>query len=279
MSLITLTTDFHDADGFTGVLKGVIAGIAPQTRVVDLAHSVPAGDVVHAAYVLRCSYLYFPPGTVHIVIVDPGVGGARRAVVLQAAGQYFVAPDNGVLTWVLCELESAGEGMRAWSLEDERFHLNPTSSTFHGRDIFAPAGAFLALGVDPAEMGPELCAGLDPEGDLIPGPVYELLTSSDGSKGEGRIIHIDTFGNCITTLEAAELPAEIIRNPNSAIIELKTSDSIAEIRGLSSSYSSVEEGSIVAIEGSSGLVEIAVNGGNAAAVLGVTRGDSVKCLS
>lgn len=278
MPIITLTTDYRDADGFVGVLKGVIAGIAPDSMVVDLAHSVPPGDMVHAAFVLRNSYLYFPPGTVHIAVVDPGVGGPRRAVVVRGAGQFFVAPDNGVLAWIIRELAGAGEELEAWSLEDERFRLGPVSNTFHGRDIFAPAGAYLAMGIDPDELGPRLAAALEPEGDLSGGEVLELLPRPGDAEGTGRVIHIDTFGNCITTIEVAGLPAGMVEDTDSFSVEIESRNGIISLIGLLHSYESVGVGQPVALEGSSGLLEIAINGGSAARTLAIERGDSVRCL-
>jgi S-adenosylmethionine hydrolase len=278
MPTITITTDFGDADGFTGVLKGVITGIAPDSRVVDIAHAIPAGDAVHAAFVLRNSYLYFPPGTIHIVIVDPGVGGSRRALAVRGAGQYFVAPDNGVLAWVVSELAGAGEELEAWSLDDERFRLAPVSNTFHGRDIFAPAAAYLAMGIDPDELGPRLVAALEPEGDLSGGDVQGLLPRPGDEEGAGRVIHIDTFGNCITTIEIAGLPADMVEDPESVTIEIESRNGIISLIGLLNSYESVAAGQPVALEGSSGLLEIAINGDSAARTLAIERGDSVRCL-
>ena len=279
MPLITLTTDFGDADGFVGVLKGVIFGICPHGRVVDLAHSIPDGDIIHAAYVLRNAYLYFPPGTIHIAVVDPGVGGGRKAIALRAVDQFFVGPDNGLLAWGVREVEAAGEEIRAWNLEDERFHLSPVSSTFHGRDIFAPVGAFLAQGVDPAEMGPELRASLEPEGELSGGPVVDLLPVPSDPADAGRVIHVDRFGNCITTIEAAALPPQMAGGVSMGRIEVETTGGLRQVKGLYPSYDSVEAGEAVAVEGSSGLVEIAVNGGSAAELLGLERGARVRCIS
>ena len=278
MSIITLTTDYVDADGFVGVLKGVIAGIAPDSMVVDIAHSVPPGDTVHAAFVLRNSYLYFPPGTVHIAVVDPGVGGPRRAVAVRGAGQFFVAPDNGVLAWIIHELAGAGEELEAWSLEDERFRLGPVSNTFHGRDIFAPAGAYLAMGIDPAELGPRLAAALEPEGDLSGGEVLKLLPRPGDAEDTGRVIHIDAFGNCITTIEVAGLPAGVVEDPGSLSVEIESRNGIISLIGLRNSYESVGKGQPVALEGSSGLLEIAINGDSAARTLAIERGNSVRCL-
>ncbi len=275
MPVITLTTDFRDADGFTGVMKGVIHGIAPEAGIIDLAHGIPPGDIVHAAYVLRNAWLYFPPGTVHVAVVDPGVGGRRKAIAVRGVGQFFVAPDNGVLAWVLRELEEAGEDVGAWSLEDERFHLDPVSATFHGRDIFAPVGAFLARGVDPAELGSELDPGFEPEGELEGGPVLELLRQPGEKKSEGRIVHIDTFGNCITTIEAGILPEAVLDQQAPLTLVLEPEAGPLRVTGLRGSYSAVPRGEAAVIEGSGGLLEIAVNGGSAAQILGVERGTPV----
>ena len=279
MPLITLTTDFGDSDGFVGVLRGVLHGISPGSGIVDLAHSIPPGDIVHAAYVLRSAYLYFPPGTVHLTVVDPGVGGERRALAVRTVGQFFVAPDNGLLAWVIREAETAGEEVRAWSIEDERFRLGPVSSTFHGRDIFAPAAAFLAQGVDPSEMGPELRAAFEPDGQLSGGPVVDLLRSPGDPAGEGRVVHIDRFGNCITTIEASTLPDDIVLVRSSAAFEVETAAGMLKVEGLLPSYESVREGAAAALEGSGGLVEIAMRGENAAELLGVRRGARIRLIS
>ncbi len=278
MAVITLTTDFRDADGFTGVMKGVIHGIAPDLSVIDLAHGIPPGDIVHAAYVLRNAYLYFPPGTVHVVVVDPGVGGRRKAIAVRGVGQFFVAPDNGVLAWVLRELTDAGETVEAWSLEDERFHLDPVSATFHGRDIFAPVGAFLARGIDPGELGSELETDFEPEGEIEGGPVLELLRQPGERRCEGRIIHVDTFGNCITTIEAGILPEAVLDHQVPLEMVLESDSGPLTVTGLRGSYSAVPRGEAAVIEGSGGLLEIAVNGGSAAQILGLGRGTPGHCL-
>jgi len=279
MPVITLTTDFRDADGFTGIMKGVIHDIAPEAGVIDLAHGIPPGDIVHAAYVLRNAWLYFPPGTIHVAVVDPGVGGRRKAIAMRGVGQFFVAPDNGVLAWVLHELTQAGEHIEAWSLEDARFHLDPVSSTFHGRDIFAPVGAFLARGIDPGELGSALEAGFEPQGELEGGPVLELLRQPGETDYEGRIIHVDTFGNCITTIEAGILPERVLDREETLTIVLDTAEGPLHVTGLHGSYSAVPRGEATVIEGSGGLLEIAVNGGSAARILGLERGTHASVIT
>ena len=271
MSLITLTTDYGDSDGFVGIIKGVIYNISPDTDVIDLAHSIPAGDILHAAYVLRNAYLCYPANTIHIAVVDPGVGWKRKALALHALDQYFVVPDNGIVSWIVREVETTGEEIHAWSLEDERFRLSPASSTFHGRDIFAPAAAFLARGVDPSELGPELRAKMEPEGDLSGGPVIDLLRSPGDREDEGCVIHIDRFGNCITSIEG-----DVIGSESEGDFEIEAVDGPVKVPGLAPSYGSVVVGEAVAVIGSNGLVEIAINGGNAAERLGVHRGNRVR---
>ncbi|MFO7769197.1 MAG: SAM-dependent chlorinase/fluorinase [bacterium] len=275
MRLLTLLTDFGDRDGFTGAVKGVIAGIAPAVRVVDIAHGVPRGDVLHAAWVLRSVCRYYPSGTVHVVVVDPGVGSGRKALAVRTSEQFFVAPDNGVLAWVVREAAGAGASMEAWSVEDGRFLLSPPSATFHGRDVFAPAGAFLARGVDPSELGPPLDARLAPEGDLSGGPVVEMLPRPGASPREGRVIHIDRFGNCITTLPAGDLPASVRAGEGTFLVEGREGTT-AEVPGLLPSYTAVDREDPLALAGSTGLVEIAVNGGDAAARFDLVRGSRVR---
>ena len=277
MPIITLTTDFRDSDGYTGIMKGVMAGIAPEARVIDIAHAVRPGDIVHVALVVRNTWLYYPPGSIHLVIVDPGVGSERGGLVIHGAGQYFVGPDNGVFSWVVTELAAAGEEVRAWRLEDDRFRLTPVSGTFHGRDIFAPAAAFLARGVDPEELGPSLDARFTPDGELTGGPLLELLSTPDEEPGTGRVMTTDAFGNVITTIEVASLPREMVENPDSVRIEVESGQDTITLNGIRATFSSAAVGDAVAVEGSSGLLEIVVNGGSAAASFGLLRGDEVRC--
>lgn len=174
--LVTLTTDFGGADGYVGAMKGVIARLAPGTTIVDIAHDVPRHDVAHAAWVVASAAFEFPPGTVHVVVVDPGVGGARAEVVVRVRGQLFVGPDNGVFAHL-------GEPDGAWTIEARRAGASPT---FHGRDVFAPAAAALARGEAPEWSGPPvMLAGTLPWGD---GAV---------------VVHVDVYGNLVTNLRGA----------------------------------------------------------------------------
>ncbi len=180
--VISLLTDFGTRDGFVGVMKGVIAGIAPDATVIDISHKVPAQDILSASLLLDSSFRFFPEGSIHIVVVDPGVGSNRRGLVVKANERYFVGPDNGVLTPVF-------ENAQIHSIENPELMLPRISLTFHGRDVFAPTAAHLALGRRIDEFGPAL---QDPVHLVLPQP----KVSPDGM--EGMVIYIDRFGNLIT---------------------------------------------------------------------------------
>ena len=266
--LITLTTDFGLADHFVGVMKGVIAGIAPAARVVDLTHSVPAQDVAAGAFSLAAAYAYFPPGTIHLAIVDPGVGSARRAVALAAGGYYWVAPDNGLLGYALAALAAGGRLQGQWRdgcwqlggdaraavLTEPRYWLPAVSRTFHGRDVFAPVAAHLARGVALDALGTAITSV-----SALAMPEPEAL--ADG--WQGVVLHVDRFGNLITNLPAALLGS---RNWDVEIAGQR-------VDGLSPSYAAMPP--LGAILGSAGYLEIAVPGGSAAEQLGVGVGAPV----
>src|SRR5258708_595951 len=188
MAIITLTTDFGTADGYVGAMKGVIARIAgsPAPVVVDIAHDIPPGDIAHGAWVIATSAPEFPHGSIHVVVVDPGVGGARREVILRARGRWYVGPDNGVFAYV------AEHCTEAYAIENDRFRAERVSRTFHGRDVFASTAAAIASGEDPATAGPRV----ELTGRLPWGP---------RERGTGRIVHIDRFGNLITDLPESEV--------------------------------------------------------------------------
>ena len=245
MAIITLTTDFGTSDGYVGAMKGVIARIAgtrPAPAVVDLAHDIPPGDIAHAAWVVATSTIEFPHGSIHVVVVDPGVGGTRRGVVLRARGRWYVGPDNGVFAYVA---ERASE---AYAIENERFRAEHVSRTFHGRDVFARTAAAIASGEDPATAGPRV----ELAGRLPWGP-RELRT--------GRVVHIDRFGNLISDLPEAEAgPAIAIGG---------------EVLPLVGTYEDVAPGELLAYVGSAGTVEIAVRDGRADRRLLLARGAAV----
>lgn len=263
--LIVLTTDFGTADTYVGVMRGVIAGIAPGARVVDLTHEVRPQDVRHGAYTLLVAAPYFPPGTIFVTVVDPGVGSERRAVAVRADTHTFVAPDNGVLTWVLRETPPQA----AVLLTERRYRLPRVSTTFHGRDIFAPAGAHLAAGVPLAALGPPL----DPA-HLVMLPAPRRFRDERGV-WHGEILHIDRFGNMVTTLRRSDLglaPDE----PASARARWRFALGETVIQGLSRTFADVGAGEPVAYIGSDDFLEISVRNANGAARLGGTLGAGVR---
>ena len=251
--IVTLTTDFGLSDHYVGVMKGVILRHVPQAQIVDLCHGIEPYDVLGASLLLAASYSYFPPGTVHVVVVDPGVGGARRAILAEAGEWRFVAPDNGVL-----EMVYQRHRHRVWALRTERFALQPASHTFHGRDIFAPAAAWLLEGTPLDQLGDEIedFVRLDVPRPRAVGP----LTT-------GLVLRVDHFGNLITNLQPADLP------PAFLITIGETS-----IQTLRPSYEDAAPGELFAIIGSSGLVEISMNRASAAAAAGAQAGAKVEVL-
>ncbi|MEO0755573.1 MAG: SAM-dependent chlorinase/fluorinase [Cyanobacteria bacterium J06648_16] len=256
MSLITLMTDFGTCNVYVGVMKGVIAQIAPQVPTIDLTHAVPPQDIVTARFNLMSSCPYFPEGTVHCVVVDPGVGTARRAVAVEAQiqgqTQYFVAPDNGVLDGILAEAR------RAVSLTcADYWRLPMPSQTFHGRDVFAPVAAHLAIGVGLARLGKAVLIE-----SLVRLQTEDAIAIPNGYRG--CIQYIDGFGNAITNLGAEILPSGPwqIQAGGQSIVSRAT-------------YGEAATGTLLALVGSDGWVEIAVNRGSAADCLNLQVGSPV----
>lgn len=257
MSIITLTTDFGLEDGYAGTMKGIILGIAPTATIVDITHNIAPQDVREAAYTLYTAYSYFPQGTIHVVVVDPGVGSERRAIALRTPRAAFVAPDNGVLSYVV-----AGERVEEIvDLTNPRHHLSPVSRTFHGRDIFAPAAAHLARGIPLAELG-------QPLAEIITFPLPRPQSRPDGTI-VGQIIHVDRFGNLITSIMSKDLTDHLLLGE--AIITIKGQS----IRGIANHYAEGAPGKLLALIGSSDHLEIAVSGGSASQTLGAKVGDEV----
>ena len=254
MRIITLTTDFGLGDWFVGTMKGVIAGLAPQTHVIDITHDVPAGEVRAGAFALAAAYRFFPKGTIHVAVVDPGVGTKRKAVAVQTADHCFVGPDNGVLSWAL-----RGEKVKSVRvLENRALFLRPLSQTFHGRDIFAPVAAYLSRGLSTKELGPVVK-------DFVRLPWPEPRRRP--GRTEGEVIYIDRFGNAITNLPvdgSAECASCEILGKRRVVCPLKTS------------YQSVSSGRPVVVPGSSGFLEVAINGGAAAKLLGLKIGSRIS---
>ena len=279
--LITLMTDFGTADGYVGAMKGVILSIAPDAQLVDISHEIAPQNVRQAAYVLYTAYSFFPPHTVHLVVVDPGVGSARRPIALRTPAGYFVGPDNGVLSYVMaCEpVEAVVE------LSDPCYRLPQVSHTFHGRDIFAPAAAHLAAGVPITALGP-------PVRDPVAFPPPRLEIVPDGVVGE--VLHADHFGNVITSVGQLvwggdELSLEpafrgaggrgqeaggrkcVCFQADEALVVVAGQ----EIAGVHRAYAEVEPGVVLALVDSEGHLEIAVREGSAARRLGLCPGDAV----
>jgi S-adenosylmethionine hydrolase len=263
--LLALLTDFGEADGYVGVMKGVALGIAPGLPLVDLTHAIPPQDVAAAAWVLHTSWRSFPVGTLFLCVVDPGVGTARRAVALLIEGNCFVGPDNGLFSYVLETATPEG----AVVLDQPRFHRPQPSATFHGRDIFAPCAAHLAAGVPLVDIG----SALDPAAlvRLPPlAPTWETAKDTPSSPIlRARIAHIDHFGNLITSIGAA-LASEILATP-AARVRLGGK----EIAARAPTFAEGPAEAPCLVRDSSGYLAIAVRNGSAAALLGAARGDPV----
>ncbi len=259
MRIITLLTDFGTADGFVGEVKGELLTRAPDALPVDIGHDIPPGDIMAASWALERIWDRFPEGTIHLAVIDPGGGGPRRGVIARIGGRWYVGPDNGTVTRVLVHHEA--EEVRVLEADERPPPASgterPTSRTFHGRDVFAPAAARLASGESPAVLGTEA----NPD-DLvtfaIPRPVHH------GDSVRGSVTHIDRFGNIVTDIPGRSLGP-------SALIEIGGE----VISGVRSTYASVEPGQVVALIGSTGMLEISVRDGNAAERLTVGRGHTV----
>lgn len=255
--VITLLTDFGLSDHYVAAMKGVMLGICPAAQLVDISHEIAAYAITEAAYTLSQTWACFPEGTVHLIVVDPGVGSARRPVVVEAAGHRFVAPDNGVLTMVY---ETVG-AHAVREISAERFFRQPVSHTFHGRDIFSPVAAHLANGVAAAELG-ELIS------DYVRLP-FTKPTSIAEKIWNGTILKVDRFGNLITNFDS-----EGFRNLGEQPFEMRIGWSV--VSHLASNYAAMPPGDLFVIAGSAGLLEISVNQSSAAQMLHARAGDSIE---
>lgn len=241
--ILTLTTDFGLADHYVGTMKGVILEICPRAQIVDISHQVTPFAIAEGAYLIAQAYAWFPKKTVHVAVVDPGVGSERRAILVEAFGQYFVGPDNGLFSMV-----TAREKNRARVITNARYLRLPVSRTFQGRDVFAPVGAHLAAGVPAARMG-----------KIFTGAVLADLERP-------QVLHVDHFGNIVTNLPANDLQVKRI--------SLHIGDT--KISAVASHYAEMEPGRLFLIEGSSGFIEISMNRGSAAERIGCRSGATVR---
>ena len=262
--IVALLSDFGGADGFAGTMKGVVLRVNPRVRLVDLTHEIPAHDIVAGALVLRSAAPYFPPGTVHLAVVDPGVGSTRRAVAIATAGALFVGPDNGLLMPAAQRF-----GIRSTRVIDVEHVLRrkilhpPISQTFHGRDVFAPVAAWLSTGGTLSALGPAAH-------DLVELQLPASRMTRDTIDGE--VIYVDRFGNLIANIGAADLARFRPREVSVSIAGMR-------IGGLVPAYASVAEGELLAIIGSWDLLEIAARRGSAAQRLGLGRGTRVRVVA
>ena len=249
--IITLLTDFGLQDPFVGIMKGVILNIIPNAHIIDISHNIRSHNILEGAFVLFQSYSYFPKGTTHIAVVDPGVGSNRKKLIIKTSDYMFVVPDNGIAS-LITDIKEA----EIFEITNRWYFLNDVSDTFHGRDIFAPVGAYLAKGVKPEKISTRI-----KEIETLSLPNLEIK----GNRGIGTVIYIDKFGNIITNIKKG-----CFNDIKSIDIKSK------KITKVSKSYNSVEQGRILAIYGSSNLLEISMNKENAAEKMNIKIGDKIN---
>lgn len=263
--LITLTTDFGHTDPFVGVMKGVIASICQGANVIDVTHGVKAFDVLEGALAIWQARRYFPAETVHTIVVDPGVGSSRRPVLCRMDDSWFIAPDNGVLSLIEREARRSGGKVLYRSIENPQYMLPAQSTTFHGRDIFAPAAAHLAAQIERGQVqGDSFGPKID---GLIQLDVPEPVHNHDGSI-EGVILKSDKFGNLLTNLASEHVPAD----RNNLAIEIGN----LRVTRFCRYFAEAPKGELFAIMGSSGLLEIATNCGSAEELTGIGAGEKFR---
>lgn len=252
---IALITDFGTRDPYVAAMKGVIASICPEASILDLTHEIPPQSVLEGAYFLAGAVPWFPAGTLHVAVVDPGVGTARRPVAASVAGQTVVCPDNGLLT--LLAREHGLDEVRA--IENPDYFLETVSATFHGRDVFAPAAAHLAAGKPFEGIGPVVT-------DPVRLPLSEPRVDEYGTL-RGEVVHIDRFGNAVTNL-----PRRMVESADPIRVELPGGKTVPLLR----TYGEAAAGSALALFGSGGYLEIAINGGSAASEMGIGPGAEIR---
>jgi S-adenosylmethionine hydrolase len=273
--IITLTTDFGYDDAYVAAVKGAILSINPEATIIDISHSIEPQNILQAAFILSAAYRYFPKQTIHMAIVDPGVGSERQGIILKTPSALFIAPDNGILSYIIDDLSPVESrsltenthdlkeivfktGLEVVAITDPRFWRHPVSPTFHGRDIFAPVAAGLSLGISPYEFGERINSlhvlsipkpSLDPEGNLV-----------------GRVLHVDRFGNLITNIKSNDLPGKDV------MIDVAG----YRIQGISDYYA--QNKGVMALVGSSGYLEVSLREGSACDFLGTIVGDEIKVI-
>jgi len=254
--IITLTTDFGTSDHLVGTMKGVILNINPAARIVDINHHVAPFDILDGALAIANAYKYFPPRTIHVVVVDPGVGTERRPLLVSGEKQYFIAPDNGVLSMIF-ERESC----TVRHITAEHYFLSPVSPTFHGRDVFAPTAAWLAKAWQSEAFGEEIT-------DYVKFTMPKAKPA--GQTVKGVVLRVDAFGNLMTNFTAENIPADAVASG-----DIKLAVNGKEVRKIARTFGDGTTGEPIAVFGSAGYLEIAVNRGSAARTLGVNRGAEV----
>lgn len=254
--IITLTTDFGEADPYVGIMKGVILSLAPRVRIVDLTHQIQPFEIAEAGFVIWQSWRYFPKGTVHVVVVDPGVGTLRRPVLAEAGGHYFLAPDNGALSMIFDELPH-----RVREVTAEGYFLKPVSRTFHGRDVFAPVAARLARGLSPARLGKLIR-------DYARTEFFKPVRTGKRI-WTGAVLRVDRFGNMITNFRLSEFPTVATR----PFLLRAGMETITRFAG---TFAEAPPGELAVVEGSTGYLEIVMNQASAAKRLGCAAGSPLE---
>lgn len=256
-NIITLTTDFGLQDYYVSAMKAIILGIAPDVRLVDISHDIPSQDIMAGSWILRNSAMLFPSGTVHTVVVDPGVGTDRKSIALKIEDQYFVGPDNGIFSPLTEERD-----FKAVRLSNKKYWREDPSNTFHGRDIFAPVAAHLSRGVELEDLG-------DSVDELVTYRWTVPIADKDGL--QGMVIHIDKFGNLVTNLSRS-----LIKEFKDKNVKIYLGNTILD--EIATTFGSVPDGEPVAFIGSSGMLEIGINKGSAEEMLGVQKGAQISVI-